>query len=60
MNVLTIEFTNSHLIAGVSCFRKAGGNFFDSLPVIYLNLKDLSIKITYLKCRQANKFRGLF
>lgn len=32
----------------------------DSLPVSYLNVKDLCIQITYLECWQANKFRGLF
>lgn len=32
----------------------------DSLPVSYLNLRDLCIQITYLECWQANKFKGLF
>lgn len=52
---------HEHPLDGQSVmFQKTRGNFFDLLPIIYLNLKDLNIKITYLKCWQANKFRGLF
>ena len=32
----------------------------ESLPVSYLNLRDLCIQMTYLECWQANKFKGLF
>lgn len=60
VKVFLAQLTNSPLIAEVPCLRKPEEMFLDSLPVLYLNLKDLCIKIAYLKCWQANKFRGLF
>lgn len=32
----------------------------DSLPVAYLNQRDLCFQITYLECWQAHRFKGLF